>query len=81
MFDRGKAVEGKACIILLPDGVNSLNTLFQDETMIESASKLVGEHQWPFYSIELNYGNDNTSQVAAAKKKLDKTRASSILLS
>lgn len=71
VLERGGAADGKACIILLSDGVNSPNTKYQDEEMIEPASKLAGQHKWPVYAVELNYGNDNAAEVKAAEELLD----------
>lgn len=62
----------KACIILVSDGVNEPRTLYQDTDLIEPASAIAGEHNWPIYCIELNYNNWNEEQVVAAQTLLDK---------
>lgn len=68
---------GKACIIMVSDGVHTPRTVFQDERFIESASKLAGENQWPIYTVGLGYNIGNTDEATAANKLMSTICANS----
>lgn len=71
LLEGNGAADGKACIILVSDGVREPRTLYQDERLLDPASKLAGQHKWPVYCIELNYNNNNDEQVQAAQALMD----------
>lgn len=58
VLEQSRSADGDACVILISDGVRESKTIYQDEELLEPASKITGQHNWPIYCVELNYGND-----------------------
>lgn len=77
MLEQSGSADGKACIILVSDGVHEPKTAYQDKNLISPASELAGKHQWPIYSIELNYNNSDKFEVERAQVLLDQICANS----
>lgn len=77
MLEQNGASDGKACIICVSDGVLEPRDPQADKKLVEPASTLAGEHQWPVYCIELNYNNSDKFEVAAAQQFLDQISANS----
>lgn len=77
MLEQKGSVDGKACIILVSDGVHEPKTTYQDKNLIDPASQRAGEHNWPIYSIELNYANNDKYEIDAAEALLDRICANS----
>ena len=70
-----------ACIILISDGIlddraEGENEVGMDHVsaestrLLEEASKAAGEHDWPIYSIHLNYGNKTDDSVKENTAKI-----------
>lgn len=70
-----------ACIILISDGLLDdradgeneigLDSISQEsERLLEEASKAAGEHDWPIYSIHLNYGSKTEAYIKEAAAAL-----------
>ena len=59
VLEQSRSTDGNACVILISDGVRDSKTIYQDEELLEPASKITGKHNWPIYCVELNYGNKN----------------------
>lgn len=86
MLEKASVQDGKACIILVSDGVNEPYgignaeggySMVWDDRLVESASLKAGNHQWTIYSIALNYGNKDAVETRKAASYLDKICANS----
>lgn len=86
MLEKASVQDGKACIILVSDGVNEPYgignaeggySMAWDDRLVESASLKAGNHQWTIYSIALNYGNKDAVETRKAASYLDKICANS----
>lgn len=69
-----------ACIILITDGVLSDRQFYGPNTkysvseeskrLLDEASKEAGKHDWPIYSVQLNYGNSDVYESNLARERL-----------
>ncbi len=71
LLERNESTDEDACIILISDGVDQGNGAY-NEAMIDPAAMKAGEHNWPIYSVQLNYANGDLGQTKRAVELLDR---------
>lgn len=72
LLEDGAALDNKAVIILVTDGVNQPGDKKQDDIMRDDALRTAAAHEWPVCSIQLNYsaGGYTTYNAQDANKYL-----------
>lgn len=80
-----KNASRNACVILISDGVLNDRQMWKEddnyvvsaeaERLLEEASKQAGTHDWPVYSVQLNYGNSDIREINLARERLERISA------
>ena len=61
LLESSQAADGNACVILMTDGRLSSSNIECNQQSVNNAIKAAASHNWPIYSIELNYDRKNNS--------------------
>lgn len=60
-LEYNKATPGNACVILLTDGRMAFSSGVHERQSVNTALGIATTNQWPVYSIEMDYDNENDS--------------------